>query len=208
VIPLRGTVLALGPHPDDVELGCGGLLARLKGCKKHIRVFSDCEKSIPEGFTTEDLIAECHEAAALLGASCEVLDFPVRDFPAQRQEILEALVGLNKELRPDVVLVPSSTDIHQDHRVIFEEAVRAFRTCTVLGYEVSWSNKAHRPSLFVALGREDVEVKLSALRCYQTQAIGRSYFKDDEMFVAPLRVRGLQIRQLYAEAFEVLLGVI
>lgn len=201
------TVLALGPHPDDVELGCGGLLARLVDSTKHIRVFSDCTKSIPPGFTTADLRAECYQAASVLGASCEVFDFPVRELPAYRQEVLERLVELNRELSPDLVLVPSSTDIHQDHRTVFEEAVRAFRTCTVLGYEIAWSNREHRASLFVKLSEEDVAVKLRALQCYRTQRAVRNYFEDEETLLSTSRVRGLQIKHPHAEAFEVLLEV-
>jgi len=211
VIPSPQTILALGPHPDDIELGCGGSLARFEegGSNIHIRVFSECSKSIPAGFVTADLVRECQEAATVLGASsCEVLKLPVRELPTHRQAVLEEMVKLNRLLQPDLVLVPSSGDFHQDHQVVYAEAVRAFRTCTVLGYEVAWSNRGHQPTLFIKLTDEQVNKKVEALRCYRTQVVaGRAYFKNDEMFRAPLRVRGSQVRELYAEGFEVILSV-
>src|ERR1700758_4174297 len=67
-----------------------------------------------------------------------VHDFDVRTFPERRQEILEALVALWEEWKPDVVFQPSLHDVHQDHRTVAEEGLRAFKRTTILGYEIPW----------------------------------------------------------------------
>ena len=67
-------------------------------------------------------------------------DFDVRTFPERRQDILELLVALWEEWRPDVVFQPSLHDIHQDHQTIAQEGLRAFKRTTILGYEIPWNN--------------------------------------------------------------------
>ena len=83
------------------------------------------------------------EATAELGipeAHLTVHDFDVRTFPERRQDILELLVALWDEWRPDVVFQPSHHDVHQDHQTIAQEGLRAFKRTTILGYEIPWNN--------------------------------------------------------------------
>jgi len=75
------------------------------------------------------LYKELQNASSHLGIKKENIityDFPVREFPKYRQEILEKLIVLKKEVQPDLVLLPSSSDIHQDHHQIYIEGLRAF----------------------------------------------------------------------------------
>jgi LmbE family N-acetylglucosaminyl deacetylase len=89
------------------------------------------------------LAEEVKRATELLGVSKENLilyDYDVRHFPAIRQTILEEMVALEKQIKPDLVLMPCSTDIHQDHQTIYAEGLRAFKRTTILGYELPWNN--------------------------------------------------------------------
>ena len=83
------------------------------------------------------------EATAELGipeSHLTVHDFDVRTFPERRQDILELLVALWEEWKPDVVFQPSHHDVHQDHQTIAQEGLRAFKRTTILGYEIPWNN--------------------------------------------------------------------
>ena len=205
------TVLVLAPHTDDGEFGAGGTLARFvrEGRAVHYCAFSAAEKSVPPEFPGDVLRGELLEATARLGIPAEgvrCLDFEVRDFPRDRQRILDAMIRLRDELKPDLVLLPSSHDTHQDHRTVHEEGIRAFKSVSMLGYEVPWNNLSFDTTSFVILQEADVARKVEALRCYRSQA-GRPYANEE--FVRSLaRTRGTQIGARWAEAFEVLRLVI
>ena len=138
-------VLVLAPHTDDGEFGCGGTMARLVEAGADVRyvAFSIATKSLPEGFAPDTLAREVREATAELGipeANLTVHDFEVRTFPERRQDILELLIALWEEWRPDAVFQPSLHDVHQDHQVVAAEGLRAFKRTTILGYEIPWNN--------------------------------------------------------------------
>ena len=107
-------MLVLAPHTDDGEFGCGGTMARLVDAGAEVRyvAFSIATKSLPEGFPPDTLAREVREATAELGipeAQLTVHDFEVRTFPERRQDILELLIELWEEWRPDAVFQPAST---------------------------------------------------------------------------------------------------
>jgi LmbE family N-acetylglucosaminyl deacetylase len=167
--------------------------------------FSACEESVPAGFARDVLRHESRAAAGRLGIAAErwrLYDFRVRHFPSRRQEILEELVRLRREVEPDLVLLPASSDIHQDHQVMAREGLRAFKFSTVLGYELPMNTVTFEHACFVALGAEHLRRKVASLACYASQRF-RSY--TDESFIRGLaRVRGVQAGVEFAEAFEVL----
>lgn len=199
-------VLVLGAHADD-EFGCSGMLARLleSGAEVHEATFSMCQESVPAEFPPDILRREVEQAAQTLGikrANLRTYDFQVRHFPTHRQEILEELVRLRKELDPDLVLLPSLSDMHQDHHVIAMEGLRCFKHVSVLGYELPMNSIAFQHACFVSLEARHIEIKIKALMCYQSQRF-RPYVNED--FIWGLaRVRGVQGGAMYAEAFEVL----
>lgn len=202
-------VLVLAPHTDDAELGCGGTLARLleRGAAVHVMVFSTAEESLPPGKPPDTLRREFHAASDALGvpeAHRHVYDYPVRRLSYHRQEVLEAMVALGRELRPDLVLLPSGHDLHQDHQVVYAEGLRAFKSGSVLGYELPWNHISFDAQAFVALEEAHLRQKWTALQAYRTQfELERPYFTED--FIWGLaRVRGTQVKVPLAEAFEVL----
>lgn len=201
------TVLVLAPHPDDAEFGLGGTISKLleMGKEIHIAVFSNCEKSTPEGFEKGTIVKELFKSCARLGVKKEyihLMDFSVRDFPAHRQEILEKLIVLRNEINPDLVFFPCSSDIHQDHQTIHNEGVRAFKYSCLLGYEMPWNNFRYDSYVFVSLKQKHLDKKIAALDLYKTQKC-RSYSSAD--FVISLaRLRGGQMKKEFAESFELI----
>ena len=131
-----------------------------------------------------------------------MFDFEVREFPKYRQEILEALIVLKKEINPDLVFIPSSSDVHQDHKTIHEEGIRAFKYCSLVGYEMPWNNFGFTSYVYVALSEAQIDKKIGALDLYETQK-HRSYSNVD--FVTSLAtLRGVQIQEKFAESFELI----
>ncbi len=199
-------ILVLAPHTDDGELGCGGSIAKFIAEERQVyyAAFSVCSKSLPEGMAADTLATECKNATSILGIPTDhvtLFDFEVRIFPNHRQEILEEMVALNKKIQPDLVFIPSSTDIHQDHGVIHVEALRAFRNSSLLGYELPWNHPPFTSPFFINLSADNVAKKWHALQEYKSQS-HRNYIHED--FIRSLaKVRGVQANSEYAEAFDV-----
>jgi LmbE family N-acetylglucosaminyl deacetylase len=199
-------VLVLAPHTDDGEFGLGGTIARLTeyGKDVHYLAFSSCEISVPEGYPSDILVKELKAATTVLGIKPQnvyVQDFEVRTFDRVRQRILDLLVHMNHELRPDMVFMPSLNDLHQDHATVAAEAVRAFKRTSILAYEMPWNNITFTTQCFVPLEQRHMEKKLEAIACYKSQAT-RNYFGPD-YHRAHLLTRGQQIQKDLAECFEV-----
>lgn len=206
ILKNSGRVLVLGAHPDD-EIGCGGAILRLLalGAKVHHYYFSRCVESLRKLDLPDDtLVSECEGSRAKLGidpALCGSFDFPVRRFPQYRQEILEELVRLNREIEPDLVFVPNRHDVHQDHHAMCEEAIRAFKYRTVLGYELPWNTLAFHHDCLIAFGEEELSRKLAAVECYKSQL--QNHYASIDFFRSLARVRGVQANTTFAECFEV-----
>ena len=199
-------VLVLCAHTDD-EFGCAGTISRLIGGGATVRylALSRCEESVPPGFAVDVLEDECHKCTALLGIAPECVDvgpFRVRHFPAARQEILEHFVMLRRQFSPDLVLLPSSYDTHQDHATVFAEGFRAFKSSSILGYELPQNLISFENSAFVRLTEEHLRNKISALAAYRSQEF-RDYASESFIRSQAL-VRGVQCGAGLAEAFEVI----
>lgn len=200
-------VLVLAPHTDDGELGAGGTLSKLieSGSDVYYAAFSTAEQSVPEGFPRDILKTEVKKATLRLGIKPENLllyNYEVRKLNYVRQEILEELIRLRKQINPDLVLLPSLNDIHQDHSTVAQEGLRAFKQKTILGYELIWNNLTFSTSCFVTLDHAHIQKKCDALKEYASQR-HRDY--TSEQFITSLaKTRGVQIGSEYAEAFEVI----
>lgn len=200
-------ILVLAPHTDDGEFGCGGTIHKLikEGNEVYYVAFSACEQSVLPQFPSDILIIEVKAATKELGIKPENLilfKYDVRTFNYRRQDILDDIIKLRAEIKPDLVFIPAMTDIHQDHKTIAEEALRAFKFTSILSYEMPWNNISFQTSCFYKLSDEDIEVKVKALKKYLSQA-HRPY--SSENFIKSLAtVRGVQISTKYAETFEVI----
>lgn len=205
-LPTGSAVLVLAPHTDDGELGAGASIAKWcrQGITVHYVAFSACE-TIQTREPFDILRDECMRATGVLGVMpgrTRILDFEVRHFARDRQQILDMMVALNREVEPDLVLVPSSDDTHQDHFVVSDEARRAFKRTSILGYEAPWNNFRFETTAFVGVQDSDVEAKVAALSRFESQT-DRTYMSRDHT-LAQLRFRGVQAGLSWAEAFQVL----
>ena len=163
-------ILVLGPHTDDGELGCGGSMARFleEGSEVHYAAFSSCEQSVPEHLPSNILETEWQNAMTVLGIperQRHLFHYEVRKFSIARQEILEDLIKFRDELKPDLVLLPSLQDLHQDHSTIAEEGLRAFKGTSMLGYEIPWNNLTLQTTCFVHLKKHRSEERRVGKEC-------------------------------------------
>lgn len=187
-------ILVLAPHTDDAELGCGGTIAKYAAGGSNIFVVA---------FSTGTAnLEEFCEAVKSLGAIPDFKAYRTRTFSESRQHILDCLIAYRTTHSPDVVFCPASDDIHQDHQVISQEALRAFKHSTIYGYECPWNSTAFKNQCYSFLAPEHLAAKINALQHYESQK-GRSYFSAD--FIRSLAsVRGVQAGERYAECFEVI----
>ena len=134
-------------------------------------------------------------------ADLRVYDFEVRMFPTLRQDILEEMIVLQQDLDPDCVLLPALIDLHQDHKTIAEEGLRAFKRTTVMAYEIPWNNLNFQQQAYVRLEERHIDKKVEALGCYESQG-HRNYTREDYIRNVAL-TRGINIGCDFAEVFEV-----
>ncbi len=199
-------ILVLAPHTDDGEIGCGGTLAKSieGGSKVTYLAFSTAEDSLPAGYPRDTLSNELRAATAVLGLESEAvvtLDYTVRRFFERRQDILDDMIQFRNKLNPDVVFMPSLDDCHQDHSVVAQEGFRAFKNITILSYEVPWNNRNFTNTFYSVISEEQLELKIKAIGCYQSQQHRR--YTSAEFTRSLACVRGTQVQQKYAELFEV-----
>lgn len=204
-------ILILAPHTDDGEFGCGATIAKLieDGNTVYMAAFSACEQSVLKKYPSDVLVTEIKNATKELGIAPENLflyDYNVRIFNERRQDILQDLIGLREKINPDIIFMPSLKDIHQDHNVIANEGLRAFKFSSILAYEMPWNNLTFDTSSFVILEERHIQKKVDALKEYKSQS-HRAYCNEE--FIRSLaRTRGVQINAQYAETFEVVRWII
>jgi N-acetylglucosamine malate deacetylase 1 len=197
----------LAPHTDDGELGAGGTINKLieNGADVSYVAFSTAEESVPAGLPRDILKTEVKNATQKLGIRNEnlfIFNYQVRKLNYARQEILEELIRIREQINPELILMPCLNDIHQDHSTIAQEGLRAFKTKTILGYELIWNNLSFNTTSFVKLEERHIQAKADSLKEYKSQGI-RDYMDEDFIF-SLAKTRGVQIGTKYAEVFEVI----
>lgn len=199
-------VLALGAHPDDIELGAGGTLLSLAESQLEVRA----HYVVLTG--TADRQAEARNAASAFLPGMEVSTalhgLPEGRLPAvwdQVKDILEETAG---SCSPDLILAPSPSDRHQDHRTVGEIVPTVFRDHLYLAYEIpKWDGDLGRPSMYFPLSAATLRRKIELLhKCFPSQR--SRHWWDDEVFLAMARLRGMECRAPYAEAFTCTKSVI
>jgi LmbE family N-acetylglucosaminyl deacetylase len=189
-------VLCLGAHPDDIEIGCGGTLLTL-AARPELNVTA----LVLTG--TEERLRESEKALSSLVPQAVLASAGLTDgrLPAQWDRVKSALEELATQCRPDLIFAPRTDDAHQDHRLIGQLVSTAWRDAMILHYEIpKWDGDTGRATHYVALTPQRAQEKLDVLnRCFESQ-LGRDWW-DDEFFLGLMRVRGVQCRARYAEAF-------
>ncbi len=203
-------VLIISPHTDDAELGAGGTIYKYLKQGRDIfwLVLSTAEESLPDNMPADTLEKEFLGVVKKLKLEKKqflIKKFKVRNLHQKRQEILELLVKIRNEFRPDLVIGPSLNDIHQDHVITATEMVRAFKChSSIISYELPWNHIVFRTQYFEKLTKEEITSKLNMLECYKSQIIkNRNYFNKEFIF-GLAKTRGIQINSDYAESFELI----
>ncbi|MEO5666242.1 MAG: PIG-L deacetylase family protein [Nocardioides sp.] len=189
-------VLCLGAHPDDIEIGCGGTmlgLAERPGTRFTSLVLTGDDQREQESTKALQRLAphiETHFARLIDGR-----------LPAQWQETKDALERLGADCRPDVIFAPRVDDAHQDHRLVGQLASTVWRDAVILHYEIAkWDGDMGAPNTFVGLSVAHAREKVDVLNaCFPSQ-VDREWW-DDEAFLGLMRLRGIECRAQYAEAF-------
>ena len=192
-------ILALAAHTDDVEIGCGATLYKLKESNDvNIKVLAFSLAPGDKNTVTD----EFSKSMEMMNADYELYDIPIRYLSDNRQVVLDALYKESKQNQYDIVFCPNSFDTHQDHEVVNRECFRAFKKTSILGFEMPWNVRTFNYDLFVEVSEQNLNSKVSHFECYQTQ-LHRPYFTKDYVFTSA-KYRGYQSGKKYAEAFEVI----
>jgi len=194
------SLVAVGAHPDDIEIAAGGFLLSLAAQAPGVRVHYVLCSGSPERQ------AEARAAAAAFLPGAE-LSFALHTLPDGRlpahwnavKEILHEAVGV---LQPDLVICPAPNDAHQDHRLLAEQTPTVFRDQLVLHYEIpKWDGDLARRNLYVPLADDVARRKVELLHESFPSQKARDWW-DDEVFLGLARLRGMECRSRYAEAFD------
>jgi LmbE family N-acetylglucosaminyl deacetylase len=193
----RLSVLALGAHSDDIEIGCGGTILRLA------REVAELEVTWVVLSAEEARRDEARAGAEAFGAATvEIENFEDAFFKYGR-EVKEHFEGLKERVSPDVVLTHHGSDLHQDHRLVSELTWNTFRDHLILEYEIpKYDGDLGAPNVFVHLDEELARQKVEALRASFPSQAKKPWFTS-EVFLALLRLRGMESRAPsgLAEAF-------
>jgi LmbE family N-acetylglucosaminyl deacetylase len=192
------SLLAVGAHPDDIEIGAGGLLLGLAE--------SDLDARYVVLTGTPERHGEARNAARsfMPGANLtiDLFDLPESRLPTAWGRVKEILADIARSCSPDIVIGPSSDDAHQDHRTIGEIIPTVFRDQFYLAYEVpKWDGDIGRPWMYAPMSDSTAQHKVELLhKCFPSQR-NRDWW-DDEVFLGMARLRGMECRARYAEAFR------
>ncbi len=199
-------MLAIGAHPDDIEIGAGGTLLTLAEARPGLRA----RYVVLTG--TEERHSEARAAAAAFlpeaDLTIELHHLPEGRLPAVWDRVKDILEEVANTWAPDLILAPSRTDAHQDHRTIGEVLPTVFRNQLSLSYEIpKWDGDLGHPSLYLPLTADVAHRKVELLhKCFPSQA-SRDWW-DDEVFLGLARLRGMECRAPYSEGFTCTKAVI
>jgi N-acetylglucosamine malate deacetylase 1 len=198
---LGQTVLAVGAHPDDVELGVGGTIAALTraGVKVVMAIVS-----VPADYDTR--VAEARDAAAILGCELRVLQGECRRIEdLKRYQLVALLDGLVREFGPAAILTHGSADFHRDHVAVYETVLSAQRLAQfdLYSYAPTMTRPvpvAFQPRAYVDIS-DTLAIKLRAIAAHKSQFYSRGLTFEFYRDIA--RLNGRMVGVEYAEGLEI-----
>lgn len=200
-LPGVRTVVALGAHPDDIEIAAGATLLSLARTNAELEV----HYVLLTGTPARQAETRAAAAAFLPGAriSFALHDLPDGRLPARWEEAKQIVEAAAQRRAPDLVLAPSRADAHQDHRTVAELVPTAFRDSLVLQYEIpKWDGDLARRNVYLPVDEATASEKVKLLQTHFPSQAGRDWW-DEEVFLGLARLRGMECRHRYAEAFTV-----
>jgi LmbE family N-acetylglucosaminyl deacetylase len=198
--PLK--VLALGAHPDDAEIGCGGTVFKLIAERA---IGSICWVVLSGKDARVDEARASAEALLEGVPDSTILQPGFRDgfFPYDGADVKGFFEDLKRDFDPDLILTHQRHDLHQDHRITCELTWNTFRNHLIVEYEVpKYDGDMGRPNLYVTIDEDIRRRKIEHLMTYFGSQVPRHWFKE-ELFVGLLRLRGMECNSptAHAEAF-------
>lgn len=194
-------ILAIGPHPDDIELGCFGTMAKYKnkGDEVNFLVLTKGEG----GTENTNRVEEAVESASLIGANLYIEDLPDR-FISEGPETITIVEKYLKQLEPDAVFIPTESDTHQDHRATYNACMVACRTIKeVYAYETPSTSRKFSPNYFVDIS-DYIGLKVKAVKIHSSQG-GKGYMADRAVEgLAEYRAFDILLNDRYVEGFDVI----
>src|SRR6476620_8459389 len=190
--PVR-SVLVIGAHSDDIEIGCGGTMLSLARSwpetRVHWLVLAAHGDRIDEARTSAEAFL-----AGLREPTVEILSRRDGYLPYEASEVKDTFEALKARIDPDLVLTHTRDDLHQDHRLVCDLTWNTFRDHLVLEYEIpKWDGDMGRPNLYVPLSSDQVQEKLELLSSnFRSQE--RKHWFDAEVFSGLMRLRGMECR--------------
>ena len=219
---MKKNILILSPHADDEILGCGGLISKYSKQNYHINVLilTNANKGAPEIYppsVIEQIRKEAKIANNFIGTKKLFFEnlpaMNLNNFPVYKiSDIINSYIS---KIKPEIVLIPSANDIHNDHKIIFKAAKVSFRPNKksnlkkILSYEVlsetEWNEegKLFNPNYFVRLTKSDIANKVNAFLKYKSQVKKFPHPRSKEAILNLSKVRGSQVFAEYAEAYKV-----
>lgn len=196
------SVLCLGAHADDIEIGCGGtilkLLATVPQLSVHWVVLSSDGTRAAEVQASAEYFLEQAAASRVVIQSFRDSFFPYEPVPLK-----EFFHTLSRELSPDLILTHRCDDLHQDHRFVAELTWNAFRNHWIWEYEIpKYDGDLGHPNTFVTLDESQRDRKIDGLLAHFPSQRTKPWFTADT-FQGLMRLRGLECNSpgKFAEAF-------
>src|SRR6186997_2819836 len=197
-----GSVLAIGAHSDDLEIGCGGTLLTLTrawpGVHVHWLVLAAHGSRVEEAQSSAESFL-----SHVSNPTIEVLSFRDGYLPHESSGVKDVFEGLKPRIDPELVLTHTRGDLHQDHRLVCELTWNTFRDHLILEYEIpKYDGDLGTPNMFVPLDEEVASSKVEALLGSFPSQAEKPWF-DESLFRALMRLRGMECRSPsgLAEAF-------
>ncbi|HUG70550.1 MAG TPA: PIG-L deacetylase family protein [Pirellulaceae bacterium] len=185
------SILCLGAHPDDIEIGCGATVAQVaRACPQaqftYVLLSGSPERAREAEVAIRRLLPSTSQPRVILKS------FRDSFFPYQGGEIKEFFHGLALEVAPDLIFTHRREDLHQDHRLLAELTYNAFRAQLVFEYEIpKYDGDLTTPNVYVPLSRQQAEMKIETIMESFGSQHDKRWFTQDT-FWATLRIRGIE----------------
>ena len=219
---MKKKVLILSPHADDEILGCGGFISKFskQNYQINVLILTNASKGAPEIYSSEE-IKKLRNEAKIANSIIGTKNLFFENLPALNlynypiYKITNIIDKYIKDINPEIVLIPSINDIHDDHKIIFKASKGSMRLNKktklkkILSYEVlsetEWNEneESFSPNYFVRLDRSDINKKIKAFLSYKSQVKKFPHPRSKEGIINLSKVRGSQVFMNYAEAFKV-----
>ncbi len=196
------SILCVGAHSDDIEIGCGGTILQLLRDRENIAVywvvFSANEKRKKEALASAKNILKNAKSKTVV-----IKNFRDGYFPYIGSQIKDYFEELKKTFSPDLIFAPCRHDLHQDHRLVSELTWNTFRDHMILEYEIAkYDGDLGSPNVYVPLDKSICEAKIqNIMSIFQSQA--QNHWFEEDAFLSLMRIRGIESNSSskYAEAF-------